>query len=814
MNALPARPIDPRQARAPRLARSALLLALCALPPALPAQETTDPSKDAIVTMEKFVAVGKADDPYSVLPSRPSDSVFGTEQPLIDMPRSVSVLESDLMVRYGIKTVNDFVAVTAGTFTGNYFGVPGALDVRGERADNFFRGFRRVENRGNFPTSIESTDHVEVIKGPPPPIYDGGKVGGILNYVPKTAQSSTAKLITEPTGKITTTIGSYDKRAATIEYGAPFSLLGKKAGYYAFVSDEDSHSYYNGVYNKDLIGQIAVNAELSPTLDLEFGGMVQHADLNQSLGWNRVTQDLIDHGTYLSGQPLVNLAKPGESAITPADMAPFGLLQFAFTNNMAALFQNVPAFAAEAALFALDPKTVKLVHLDHHQVQAEAADFAKTDAVTGYFDLISRLGPNTTLKNQTFTDNMNHLKYSSYGFTARYKDYVFENKTTLNTTLKAGEKVKVDGVAGFSFRYTDGDEGESRDMFQVMNRRDISVGPTPNTRFLGAYDGPQGYNWREIGASGDLGGFALLESTFFDRSTITVAGREDRVTAHSKGFTALGSYVPYAEGTDTAFMGSVSVNFKITPTLVPYFTYSKSRYVELGQGGMIAVDNLLSKNWIQPSKLTEAGVKYSGFQGKLFASAAVYRQEKSSFDSQAGSFDFYHARGLESELRFAPTKHLSLTGAATWQRTEILNAPFFVSIPPQVLGFSDPALAYAGNFNGVGGLLGLNGPLKVPGPDKIFSLFSTYVTDSGLGVTFGGTHVSSYYAGYFNQIKLPQYVVCNASIFYTLNKRWSASLQVENLFNASYFTPQFLFQEVFISPSQGTRGDLVTTYKW
>jgi iron complex outermembrane receptor protein len=807
----PTAPTDsPRRPSRRALRFLTLLLLGCACGAILQAQE----AKETIIQMEKFVAVEKADDPYSVLPSRTSDSLFGTEHTLIDVPRSMSILESDLMTRYGIKTVNDFVAVTAGTFTGNYFGVPGALDVRGERADNFYRGFRRVENRGNFPTSVESTDHIEVIKGPAPPIYGGGKVGGILNYVPKTAKSETAKMITEPTGKVTTTIGAYNKLAGTAEYGAPFSFFGKKAGFYAFGSDESSRSYYNGIYNKDLIGQIAVNVELTPKIDIEFGGMAQHADLNQSLGWNRVTQDLIDHGNYISGQPLVQLTKPGESAITPADLAPFALLQFAFTKNFAPIFLNDPSYASVRSLYALDPATVKIVHLNHHQVQDEAADFAKTDAVTGYFDVIDHLGPNTTLKNQTFADNMNHLKYSSYGFTARYKDYVFENKTTASTSQTVGEHLKIDGVAGFSFRYTDGDEGESRDMFQVMNRRDISVGPTPNTRFQGAYNGTMGYNWREIGASGDLGGFALLETTLFDRSTLTLAAREDRVTAHSKGFTALGSYVPYVGHTDSAFTGNMSINFKLTPTLIPYITYAKSRYVELGQGGMIAVDNLLSRNWIQPSKLTEAGVKYSAFQSKFFASLAVYRQEKSSFDSQAGAFDFYHARGVEGEMRYAPTKQWSLTAAATWQRTDILNAPFFISIPPQVLGFTNPAQAYGGNFNGVGGLLGLNGPLKVPSPDKIFSLFTTYVTTSGLGVTFGGTQVSSYYAGYFNQIKLPQYVVCNASVFYTLNKHWSASLQVQNLFNTSYFTPQFLFQEVFISPSQGTRGDLVTTYKW
>ena len=85
---------------------------------------------------------------------------------------------------------------------------------------------------------ISSSDYIEVIVGPPPPIYDAGAVGGIPNFVPKTAKSETARLITAPTGKLTLTAGTYDKRLATAEYGAPFTLFGKQAGFYAFVSGE------------------------------------------------------------------------------------------------------------------------------------------------------------------------------------------------------------------------------------------------------------------------------------------------------------------------------------------------------------------------------------------------------------------------------------------------------------------------------------------------------------------------------------------------------------------------------------------------
>ena len=65
---------------------------------------------------------------------------------------------------------------------------------------------------------------------------------------------------------------------------------------------EDSKSYCDKIYNKDILAQLAIDTELSPNVLLEYGGMVQHANLNQSLGWNRVTQAMIDgDGTYLAG---------------------------------------------------------------------------------------------------------------------------------------------------------------------------------------------------------------------------------------------------------------------------------------------------------------------------------------------------------------------------------------------------------------------------------------------------------------------------------------------------------------------------------
>ncbi|MBL9204811.1 MAG: TonB-dependent receptor [Opitutaceae bacterium] len=792
------------------IAVSTRSLALVWLGAAVLSAQTKATDKEDVVTLEKFIASAKADDLYDVLPARESSSLFGVSRSAADTPRSITTIESSLTDLFGIRTVNDFVAVTAGTFTGNYFGVPGALDVRGERADNFFRGFRRIENRGNFPTPIASTDYTEIVKGPPPPVYGGGKVGGILNFIPKTAKSKTAQFIDKPVGAFTATVGTYGKLQGSFEYGTPFTVLGKRSGAYVFVQHEDSDSYYDNIYNQNSLVQVAIDTELTDTVRLEYGFMAQRADLNQSLGWNRVTQRMIDtDGEYLAGRARLNLDSNGNGFLTPAELNRYALEQFAFANP----FPYDALTADQKAAFALDPATVKTVKLSHHTVQAEGIDFSKSDTLTGYFDVTKVLSDGATLKNQSFYDYMNHTKYSSYGFTADYLAMAFENKTTANLRLQPAEGTVVDGVMGLSWRYSSGDERESRGRgYQVLDRRDISAGATGNDRFEGAHTGTNNvpYNWRQIGSFTDLGIFALADTVIGEKLGFIASARWDRYDAHTNG-TDLGAVFGYVSASDDAFTYNASLTYKLNG-LSPYVTYATSRYLELGQGGMIDRLNLGGGTWLQDSEIMEAGLKGTVLKGKLFTTLAYYEQEKTAFNSQAGTFDKYKSKGLEFEARFAPTKTLSFTAAATWQRTDLQNSPFFLGVPPGALGLN-PSLTYAGRFVAVGGLIGVKSPIEAPTPQRVFSVNGTYTSRQGWGVSLGGTYVSSFYSGYLQQIRLPEYFVTRGALFYNRGS-WSFRLNANNILDERYYTPQFLFWDSFISPSIGPTADLTVTYKW
>ena len=755
------------------------------------------------------VAVEARLDPFNVVPSTPTQSIFGLDQKLEDIPRSISVADSETMLRYGVKTVNDLVAVSTGSFTGSYFGIPGSVFLRGDIGDNFFRGFRRVENRGNFQTPVAATDHIEVVKGPPSPYYGGGRVGGFLNFIPKSARSESAKWLEKATGKVTLTYGSYDEKRAGGEVGLPFMLGKKRAGVYAFFEAEDSHSFYKGVANRYKLGQISFDLELSPKLRLVYGFQGFHNEGTQNIGWNRVTQELVDNQIYLSGKPLVNLSKNGYD-IRNGDIAPGTLTSFAFQRDMSAPFFSDPK---TASLYALDPATVKKVKLPLNMIMIDAGDFSRATTATGYFDINYTVNANVNIVNQTFMDWMNHQKFSSYGFGAGYRPWTVENKTTAKFEYRPKKWLTTRSIGGFSMRKVTVSAGEERNDFQVVDRRDLSVGATANDRFAGPYNsGSQiSYQYFQTGNYTDAGLFWLTDATIFEKLAVTAGVRFDR---YSPDFTGrnFGEKNTRATATQNATTYNASVSYHLPFHLTPYFTAANSRFLDLGQGNELAYNQVQDGTFIQSSNLYEGGVK-SAWGQKLFASASVFRQKRASYNKQTLEADYYRTTGAEFEARSYLFRRLSLSSALTWQKPEQLNVPFLLGIPPSLLGI-DPVKAYGGRFIGVANIFGLKAPLPVGGqPRVVFSPFATVNVTKNVGFTIGTSWVSSVKTGYISDVKLPSYALTRGSVFYVRGKH-QFNVAINNMFDKTYFQSQFLFWDVFIKPGALRTASLTYTFSF
>ena len=176
------------------------------------------------VAMEEIVVKGD----LGSLPGENVKSVFGFNKSILETPRSVSTISEEMMERFNMSDIDELVAVAPGTFTQSFFGVAGGLDVRGTPGETYFRGVRRLDNPGNYPTPIGASDRIDVVRGPASPIYGPSKIGGYLNFNPKSARiEETGQFIPEQTGALSFSTGSWDKSVITAEVGGPGELAGQ-----------------------------------------------------------------------------------------------------------------------------------------------------------------------------------------------------------------------------------------------------------------------------------------------------------------------------------------------------------------------------------------------------------------------------------------------------------------------------------------------------------------------------------------------------------------------------------------------------------
>lgn len=108
------------------VAASALILG-CSLPTF--AQDETEAAESEELVQETVVVTGS----LRALPVEDVGSVFGFDKSLVEIPRSASTISSEQIERFGITDIYGLVAQAPGTFTNSFFGVGGALDIRGDR---------------------------------------------------------------------------------------------------------------------------------------------------------------------------------------------------------------------------------------------------------------------------------------------------------------------------------------------------------------------------------------------------------------------------------------------------------------------------------------------------------------------------------------------------------------------------------------------------------------------------------------------------------------------------------------------------------
>ena len=817
-----------------------------------------------VAELEDFV-VSEVTDDLTILPSEPSDGAFGLDLTLLETPRSVTEVSADLIKSYGLRSVDDLVRLTPGAFTSSFFGIRGAMDIRGAAADNYFRGFRRIANPGAFNTIVRGAESLEVLRGPVSPLYGHGSVGGQLNYSPKTSKSETAKYITSPTGRVDATLGSYDQKLLAVEYGAPFTTPGgKQAGVYFFGEVEKSGSFYKGYAPTSELAQLAFDMDFSENTTLEFGIQYQTSDSVQVPGWTRVTQELVDSGQYITGTPsalndLTSLV--GADRLTPQESGSVGAFAPFFLNNS---FSKTTNFCGPSdaqgltftykgvtrdvcAFPVVNPITnIGISSINHRTTYIDPLDFADTEAITAYFDVVTQLSENLTWKNQFFYDYLDHTKHQSWGFTALYPGVEHMEVRSSLTFDYSTESFETQTIVGLNVRKEDTDHKEAW-WDENFDRRDMLVGPTPDDRIDWAVVDPWANAtilYDEDGAPSGLEGTVrrnfngeqksrmlntglfFLSDISFGKLNLLIGGRYDQFDVDSRDDALALMGIPYdTRGTLSDDDDATSYNFSLSYStdfgLRPYITVAESSSLSTNQVGGINPGAVADMSFVQTSEITEGGFKYSGMDGAFYAAIAYYDQERTFRDGQTQAIIAQFGKGLEAETRIVFNESFYLTATLTNSDiTEISDGALAVINHAQFAEQNGLAVTdlYNGRISGSRStFVGSQTEVDTPGlPDTVASAYGSYVFAAGdaeMVASLGFTYADETYMDVTESTLLPSYFVWTTSLSYLTNN-YEVMATVNNLFDEEYYTKADLFDGVVVKPSEGRTISLMFSYKF
>ena len=765
------------------------------------------------------------------LPGKSVKSVFGFNKSILETPRSASTISEEMMDRFNLYDIDELVALAPGSFTQSFFGVAGGLDVRGTPGETYFRGVRRLDNPGNYPTPIGASDRIDIVRGPASPIYGPSKIGGYLNFNPKSARiEETGQFIEENVGSFSYTTGSWGKSILTAEVGGPANILGKDLGYYVYTEIEDSDSYYDNSGVEQKLFQSSFDMDITDKVRLQFGGMYHNYSGNQVAGWNRITQDLIDHGTYITGSP-ASLDTNGDGRVSHQEydtngdgFTDFNPFRFDFISGAdgGALAAGSIETLADLENLIGDTSRLALLNpgvgsIEGNQVLVDPEDFLENTVTTLYFDTIVYFDNEWELKNQLFYESYDNLNENAYGFSQFHETWVVEDKIILSKTYDF-DSMSASVQISPSIRHTDFEHGDDYTN-EYFGRRDLTLNQnTAISKRVLATQIDDDYTEYYIGEYTNLG-FAVMGDFVWNNGLSILAGvRYDHIDMESMQpedkllFASSNNFCPVAGCADLEASDEVdgvswtfSASYDTPIGIIPYITASTQSTMIVGQGAEIQVKNILRERAFDESELLEIGVKGSLLDNALYFAISGYKQERTDFSAQAIiTNQSSETEGAEVEVRWVVNEKLLLTMGYSNIKVTNLNTQddgYRFSF----IGCDDlpniPCSALLGGQLGGNVSAAASNSRRAGMPENILSFTGTY--DFGNGWTVNGSviDVEEAYSGFSNSIELPSYTLVNMGVAYATTD-WVFSVNGKNITDEKYFRANFpnLFGSTIVLP--------------
>ncbi len=740
-----------------------LLLALSAI---FLADAAAQPASDA-TALARFTVTGVPVE-QSVNPlTRQTSAVMGEARDPLDTPRGVSTITTSLFSERQIHGVQEILLYSPSAYVGAAYGNITMPNLRGDLAETYLNGQRLSYNYYGYFPSFNGVEAVDLVRGPGSAVFGAGYfTGGYVNYVTKQPKFS------GPETTVTTRLGtwapgqvSFFNGSVQIDATAPVNdQLAWRVSYEAKGGDTFFRKNDAPDSRQDVFAAVTWKPGAATTLD--FSAQYFWQNPPETLGVNRVNQDLIWHEQYYTGASADNYPFPGPIPATGVVKLPW-----------------------EASLFS-------------------KGDFSNANVVRAQLIATHVFSPALTLVNRTLFEYMNRRRFQQFEYAEYVTQHTLENRTELHFDW-SGAALPSTAVAGFTVRYA-----HTLSYENYFNEYIYNFDLTDPTRvFNEAEQYPNSYYPGITGPGGRPFFPAAWGSPETDNSTLW---NPAAFWQHEVKFTSKLSFIAGLRGDlymgdardplppdgttpwhDHANVGTVSPTanlvYRPTPTSSLYATYQRIRAVtgNLAGGGLILTDRgdgtggLNRDDFRNRSDLAELGAKFSLLDHRLYAAATLFDQRRTKIELGGEHSDIL-IRGLELEAVYQPNTQFNATANATFQDGHYVNSS------PFQLGGRSIYEAYALG-RGPGGLgtgpAGYDpyanqvpaGDWALPGFSKVMLNGSVrYRLESGFGAGLNAQWQSWQRGNLDNQWHIPAQYTLNGSLFYEA-KRWSANLDLLNL---------------------------------
>jgi iron complex outermembrane receptor protein len=629
----------------------------------------------------------------------------------------------------------------------------------------------------------------------------------------------------------------------TAEVGGPAELGGKPLGYYLYGELEHSGSFYTNAPGVDqALIQASFDMDLSDNVRVQFGGMWHDYDGSQNAGWNRVTQDLIDNGTYITGTP-IPLDTSGDGFISHAEyylgnINPFAC--YAFTGAQAMTLadlafsttcfdEDVPPYDFENSNMIL--QNVGTAKLPMSSTLIAADDTLQNQVTTLYFDVDVALGNDWNLTNKLFYESYENLNENAYGFSQFHDSWVIEEQLILSKVFE-GDSVTTSVQISPSVRKTTFEHGD--DYYnEYFARRDLTGPSTALDRRVLSTRIDAEYSEYYVGDYTDFGFGVMLDVTHDSGLSLLLGARYDSIdmyvrtpagkTQSDAAFTSSegGIDVPVNEASDepNGVSWTASLSWATPVGLVPYVTASEQSTVIAGQGSELQVGNVFTNAAFDSSELLEYGIKGSLLDNRLYFALSTYEMERVDFNAQSITVNqAVKTEGTEFELRWVISEQFLMTFGYSNMEALMLatlaNGSEFSFLGAEDLPLIDPTLLWGGQ---VGGLIPVEPSKGVRAgmPENIMSVTATYDFGNGVAVSGSMVDVDDTASGQSYAVRLPAYTLVNLSLSYD-SDNWGFILAAKNVTDERYFRANFpdLFGTTVVLPELPRHYQAKISYKF